>query len=242
MASARCTTAALPAPSASRFARSAARLLDAGSTKSTCSAPRDSASSPSAPEPANRSRTRAPGNHGPTMLIHASRTRSPVGRTWSPGGAVIRRPRQRPAMMRTSGAEIREPRLKTRLAVPVVPLDAKRDVDRPTRLELTDARCHPPSDGNQISLVGAHRDLQTVLSNHTWRRGHNHITSHENWRRIAHPTWLEMSQKRFQLVVDLIEGHLEIDSKFRYQILFGQSLGCDAVEAPCELRNTMRLD
>src|SRR2546430_10155543 len=40
------------------------------------SAPRDSASRPSAPEPAKRSSTRAPASHGFTMLIHASRTRS----------------------------------------------------------------------------------------------------------------------------------------------------------------------
>jgi hypothetical protein len=63
------------------------------------------------------------------MLIQASRTRSPVGRTCSPAGAEIRRPRQRPAMMRTSGSEIGEPRLKAGLSVPVVALDAEGDVD-----------------------------------------------------------------------------------------------------------------
>jgi hypothetical protein len=38
------------------------------------------------------------------MLIHASRTRSAVGRTWRPTGAEIVLPRQRPATMRTPQA------------------------------------------------------------------------------------------------------------------------------------------
>src|SRR5919107_1562532 len=63
--------------------------------------PLDGASMPSAPEPANRSSTRAPGSAVPTMLIHASRTRSAVGRTASPAGALMVRPRQRPATIRT---------------------------------------------------------------------------------------------------------------------------------------------
>ena len=42
------------------FARIALTAFGSGSTSSTCTAPRDSASSPTAPEPANRSATRAP--------------------------------------------------------------------------------------------------------------------------------------------------------------------------------------
>ena len=49
-----------PAPSASTLPRSSARASAPSSTNSTNAAPRDSASKPSAPVPANRSSTRAP--------------------------------------------------------------------------------------------------------------------------------------------------------------------------------------
>src|SRR3989475_1119326 len=71
------------------------------STKSALTAPRESASKPSAPEPANRSSTRAPRNGRWRMENHASRTRSPVGRTVSPAGVFKRRPLNSPAMIRT---------------------------------------------------------------------------------------------------------------------------------------------
>ena len=80
----------------SEIVRQAARSL---STKVTLSAPRESASSPSAPEPAKRSSTRAPST-GPIRLNAASRTRSPVGRVARPFGAAIRVPRCVPAMIR----------------------------------------------------------------------------------------------------------------------------------------------
>ena len=50
------------------------------STNVAPAAPRLSASSPSAPEPANRSSTRAPSTRAPRMENSASRTRSEVGR------------------------------------------------------------------------------------------------------------------------------------------------------------------
>src|SRR5213594_1568497 len=71
------------------------------STKSALTAPRESASRPSAPEPANRSRTRAPRSGRWRMENHASRTRSPVGRTASPAGVFKRRPLNSPAIIRT---------------------------------------------------------------------------------------------------------------------------------------------
>src|SRR5438876_1217471 len=71
------------------------------STKSALTAPRDSASRPSAPEPANRSSTRAPRSGRWRMENHASRTRSPVGRTLSPDGVFKRRPLNSPAIIRT---------------------------------------------------------------------------------------------------------------------------------------------
>ena len=70
------------------------------STNVTCAAPRDRASSPSAPLPANKSSTRALSMRGCSQLNRVSRTRSGVGRISTPAGNRSRRPRCRPAMMR----------------------------------------------------------------------------------------------------------------------------------------------
>src|SRR5213592_4922844 len=86
------------------IARQASRSV---STKTTRSAPRESASSPIAPEPANRSSTSAPST-GPTRLKAASRARSLVGRVSRPGGAKIRAPLCSPAMIRTRACWLRE--------------------------------------------------------------------------------------------------------------------------------------
>ena len=58
------------------------------STNVAWAAPRDSASMPSAPEPANRSRTCMPVDIGPRMLKIASRTFSEVGRVAAPCGGA----------------------------------------------------------------------------------------------------------------------------------------------------------
>src|SRR6266566_3259461 len=82
------------------LALSVARANRCSSTKSALTAPRDSASNPSAPEPANRSSTRAPRIERCRIENHASRTRSAVGRTLSVAGVLRRRPLNSPAMMR----------------------------------------------------------------------------------------------------------------------------------------------
>lgn len=71
------------------------------SNKTQTPAPRDNASNPNAPLPANRSRQRAAGNTGISQLNSVSRIRSPVGRRPSPSGKCSLRPRQRPPMIRT---------------------------------------------------------------------------------------------------------------------------------------------
>ena len=83
----------------------AARRSD--STNSACAAPRDSASSPSAPEPAHRSSTFAPSSPGSCSSAEnsASRTRSDVGRV-PRGGTASRRPPATPAMIRTRAPHI----------------------------------------------------------------------------------------------------------------------------------------
>src|SRR4051812_45091773 len=116
----------------------AAMLVADASTKSTTSAPRDNASRPRAPEPENRSSTRAPASHGFTMLIHASRTRSPVGRTRSSDGGSMRRPRHLPATILTwpSAAEVGEARLDPRYALILVAFESESHVDGGADVEL----------------------------------------------------------------------------------------------------------
>ena len=79
----------------------AARWSD--STNTAVAAPRDSASSPSAPEPAYRSSTDAPSRsiRAASTLNSDSRTRSVVGRV-PRGGTAMRRPPRPPATMRVS--------------------------------------------------------------------------------------------------------------------------------------------
>ncbi|SHW94518.1 Uncharacterised protein [Mycobacteroides abscessus subsp. abscessus] len=73
------------------------------STNKADAAPRDSASSPSAPDPAYRSRTRTPSKstRAASTLNSDSRTRSVVGRV-PLAGTEIRRPPWRPPMIRVS--------------------------------------------------------------------------------------------------------------------------------------------
>src|SRR2546423_7590495 len=155
-----------PASSAAMFSPSARRLLGFVSTKSAQLAPRESASRPRAPEPAYRSSTRASGRSSWRILIQASRTRSRVGLTSEPLGALILRPRQRPATMRTSSGkreagsgkgeagdaacscrarpDVCYPRLQVRFSAIIVPLEAKRDVDLRAGLELVGAISEAP--------------------------------------------------------------------------------------------------
>ena len=71
------------------------------SMKTAREAPRLSASSPTAPVPANRSTAIRPGIKSPTMLKIDSRTRSLVGRMSALGrGPSILCPRRCPAMIR----------------------------------------------------------------------------------------------------------------------------------------------
>src|SRR3984893_5347141 len=76
------------------------------STNTSSFAPRERASSPSAPEPANRSRHRAPAMWCCSQLNKVSRTRSGVGLRPGTSGKFTRRPRQPPPMIRT---ELRPP-------------------------------------------------------------------------------------------------------------------------------------
>src|SRR5437773_10610562 len=86
-------------PRASKFWRRIARPRGCWSTKVTLAAPRESASMPRAPEPANRSSTSAPSMRRPTMLKIACLTMPWVGRMFL--GALRRRPRASPPATRS---------------------------------------------------------------------------------------------------------------------------------------------
>jgi hypothetical protein len=90
------------------WSRRAARSKDR-STSVTAAAPRDAASNPSAPVPANRSAHRAPAILGWSQLNRVSRTRSPEG--LSPGASTTSsfRPRHSPPIMRTEPAGFAPP-------------------------------------------------------------------------------------------------------------------------------------
>src|SRR5262245_24049434 len=89
--------------SLSRLRSIACRASRSVSTKTAVVAPRESASSPIAPEPAKRSSTVA-SSTGPIRLKAASRARSEVGRVSCPFGAKIRAPFFEPAMILTGAS------------------------------------------------------------------------------------------------------------------------------------------
>ena len=100
-ASAWTTLAASPPSILPATPRNADASTGSDSTSVACAAPRDNASNPSAPLPANRSRTREPGSIGCNQLNRVSRTRSGVGRKPGRSSTGSRVPRHRPPMIRT---------------------------------------------------------------------------------------------------------------------------------------------
>src|SRR5207237_7872315 len=138
-------------------------------------------------EPAYKSSARASGRSSWRMLIHASRTRSRVGLTCEPLGALILRPRQRPATMRTSSGkreagsgkgeagrapccscrarpDVCDPRLQVRLSAIIVPLESERDVDLRSGLEFLHATRQSPADCFERSGSSVERELESVLT------------------------------------------------------------------------------
>src|SRR5438067_233587 len=122
-------------PSASALRRMSPRASAASSTNWQKRAPRDSASSPSAPVPAKRSSTLVPSTVKPSMpwtriLKIASRTRSEVGRVSRPAGAARLRPPSVPPTIR--------------ILAPAPDLHACLVLDHPSRYLLDLARLEIP--------------------------------------------------------------------------------------------------
>src|SRR5712691_11503450 len=95
------TTVRPVAPSFCALSRNARSTAGFCSTMMTEAAPRDSASKPSAPLPAKRSRHAMPLRSCPSQLNNVSRTRSGVGLKSAASGNSMRRLRHTPPMMRT---------------------------------------------------------------------------------------------------------------------------------------------
>src|SRR2546423_14277264 len=143
----------------SAFARIAASDILWFSTKSTAMAPRDSASNPRAPDPANRSSTRASGIDGCRMLNHASRTRSDVGLTLFVVGVLRRRPLNSPAMMRS---KTRHSGLNRRPPLPVVPFQPKGDVEWVRQPVLRHAIGPAKADRREQTRAVVEREPQVI--------------------------------------------------------------------------------
>src|SRR5947207_12794974 len=95
------TTVRFAAPSFWALSRSGRSAAGCFSTMTTDAAPRESASKPSAPLPAKRSRQAMPARSCPSQLNSVSRTRSGVGLRSAASGNSMRRLRHRPPTIRT---------------------------------------------------------------------------------------------------------------------------------------------
>ena len=130
------STVAPGSPTTRTFAEITSAAFRSDSTSTTRAAPRDSASSPIAPDPAYRSSTASPWklpNSDSSDENSASRTRSAVGRVPLPGGTAIRRPPAAPPTIRvTSSPGTRWSRTPARSArTPAAP--GTRPAPRPPR-------------------------------------------------------------------------------------------------------------
>src|ERR1039457_5382858 len=120
------------------FAFSACRLDGRVSTKSALRAPRDIASSPSAPVPAKRSSTRAPFTSEASWSSSHDRTPSAEGRTRKSFGEVRSRPLNLPPTILKAPSQIGEPRTLVRCLQCRVPPAREvkyHDDDRPDEIE-----------------------------------------------------------------------------------------------------------
>src|SRR5689334_18189057 len=120
-------------PHSLRFDSMSWQLRRERSTNVACAAPRESASIPTAPEPAHRSRKRASGTRAAITLKSVSRRRSEVGRTCIDGGLLRFLPLNFPAMTRIGLSNRRE--LEARVL-----LDPRDELRRHGRLLLTQVK------------------------------------------------------------------------------------------------------
>ena len=206
-----------PAPSRSTFARDRVERSPARSRRSrTLAAPRDSASRPSAPEPANRSSTRASGSRA-LHDAHPRLAHAIAGRSHRVARAAPR-----------SGGRASAPRRCARVSGPVASATARRRRGAPagalspryssrssrnamsTRLdsrELGATRAPGPSRCASIAPAAVLRAAACRPSSPTARGGADERTprDHEHRRRIAHAERLEVAQQRLELVVRVVE-------------------------------------
>src|SRR6266566_5049812 len=224
------------------LARSATRAARCSSTKSAVAAPRDSASRPRAPDPANRSSTRAPRMERCRMLNHASRTRSAVGRILSVAGVLRRRPLNSPAMMRTMPPpssfrrrQRRHPRLQRGPPLPLVALQPERHIERPGEPGVWDGVRPLEPDRLEHARPVVQEEPQVVRAHAPGVDGAGAAYA-EHRRRVAGPARLQVADQLFQLLTHQAQGQLQIDA-----LRGDQVVGAKKLARRAEKRNTKRL-
>src|SRR3954471_11335386 len=195
------------------------------------------------------------------MLIHASRTRSSVGLTKEPGGAVILRPRHRPATIRTAvrrlpssnstdqralrsmgETDVGDLRLEITLAAVVVTLQSKGDGHLGAGLKLGGPGGEIPAKRVQRSGAGVQDEFEPMLTNDSRWPGDGDVPGKQHRRRVSNPERLEMAEQRFDASVEAVDAHFEIDTNLRDEIGRGQQRARDFVEARCEIRHLVASD
>src|SRR5437016_5143117 len=149
------------------------------------------------------------------MLIQASRTRSSVGLTREPDGALILRPRQRPATMRklreaarrreagrafccsrVARSDVSDSHLEVALPSIVVALESERDIDLRSGLEFTRAVSEAPPKRFERSCSRVEHELESVFADHSRRTRDDDVPSEENGCRISNSERLEVTKER----------------------------------------------
>src|SRR6185312_10103203 len=249
MASPRCTVTRSLTPRAAILLSNA--LSDGGfsSTKVAEPAPRDKASRPSAPLPANRSRTRAPSRASPNMLIQASRTRSAVGRTRWSFGISNRRPPNCPATIRITecavernvrnagqlGESFRTSRRASRSMVPhvwrkraeprletahAVPLVALDAKGRVDRFVAQPGHPVGPLKANGPQASGTVVQSSLEVSvAHHTAAGEAYPADSEHRARVALAARLEIAAEPLEIAGDLAQRDFQIDALLRTEIV-----------------------
>ena len=108
------------------------------------------------------------------------------------------RPRHWPAMIRTSAADVAEPRHEAGGVLPQIPFEAVRHVHLLGRRPLAQPMGNTPPHAFQLGGGVAERELEPVLTDHTRRRTQLDAARRQQWRRIANAERFEVSQEPFE--------------------------------------------
>src|SRR2546429_3191239 len=160
------------------------------------------------------------------MLNHASRTRSPVGRTVRPLGTLSRRPLNSPAMMRSKA---RNSRLNRDPPLPVIALESEGNIQWLAQPFLGHMIGPAKSDRRQYARAVVEGEPQVIRS-HASRPHRPRIAHAEDRSGISRPTRLEVANQSLQLFTHTRERQLEIDALAGREIVGREQLAGDPEE------------